>query len=280
MIIQDKSRFYLVYPSWAKHAWKWEELDAAFRDPLVTGGLGLDQRDYFEKLGYQAAPDSYELISGPVGNGIIRGITSCEFWGHAKLYWLAVLIHGKHRDGADFSTLPDFGVHSEYDVRWLEEKHTGEHQLGLKEPFPTFLPKITLDHAECPDSVVYVSLAFRALSSGNVDDEACLRFQMRCQVFGLKCRPIDPATEFLPETTKAMVSPKINHRWYVVERGQDDLGLFVAKMFYLACAAKQEANKLFQFIHLVGAFEGTPTMSRVLRYNTGVRVYGQSQKSA
>jgi hypothetical protein len=36
-------------------------------------------------------------------------------------------------------------------------------------------------------------------------------------------------------------------------------------------------NKLFQFIHLVGAFEGKPAMSRVVRYSTGVRVYGAAK---
>jgi hypothetical protein len=277
MIAEDRSRFYFVYPSWAKHARKWEDLEEAFRDPLVIGGLGLDRRDYYEKLGYQIAPESYELIPGPVGNGIIQGITSCEFWGRERYYWMAVLLSGKNFDGADFSSLPDFGVHCEYAVRWLEEKNSGELQLGLKEKHPAFLPKITLDYADCPDTVVYVSLAFRAVASGNVDDEACLRFQMRCQVFGLKCRSLDPATEQLPETAKAMVSPKITHRWYVVERGQHDLGLLVAKLFYLACATKQEANKLFLFIHLVGAFEGKPAMSRVVRYSTGVRVYVASE---
>lgn len=273
MIKEDKSRFYFVYPSWAKHAWRWDELDAAFRDPLVTGRLGIHQKDYFEKLGYRDAPDSYELIPGPVGNGIIRGKTARDSWWHDRLYWVAVLSSGKDYDGASFISLPGFDDDCEYAVRWLEEKHSGEHQLGLKEKFPTFLPKITLDYADCPATAVYVSLAFRALSTGNVDDEACLRFQMRCQVFGMKCRPIDPVADSLPEPAKALVSPKITHRWYLVERGGDDLGFFVAKMFYLACAAKKEANKLFQFVHLVGDFEGKPAMARQVRFSTGVRVY-------
>jgi hypothetical protein len=272
MIVEDKSRFYFVYPSWAKHAWKWDDLPSAFLDPLVTGGLGYRQ-DSFEKLGYRIAPESFELIPGPAGNGIIRGTTSCDFWGRERYYWAAVLLNGKNYDGADFSTLPDFGVHSGYAVRWLEEKTSGDYRLGIRKHFPTFLPRITLDYAECPDWVIYVSLAFRAQPSGKVDDGACLRFQERCQVFGLKCRPVDLTAESLPEAAKVMVSPKVTHRWYVVERGPDDLGLLVAKMFYLACATKQEADKLFQFIHLVGAIEGKPSMSRQLRFSTGVRVY-------
>lgn len=255
MVPIDHSAFYFVYPSWAKFPYKWEALDEIFHKPLESLSLMesecLNSRNpgCWSALGYTTGADKFQLIPGPAGNGVIKG--TGRFPG-SRLLWVAVLLRG-----ADFSTLPGFPTTGIEWIRLLEEKDTDEHFLGLKEHAPTYLPEISLDHAENCGATVYVSLAFGTKAR---DEEASLRFQMRCQVFGLKCQPVS-SLDCLPESAKAITSPVIHHRWYCFENVSDDLGLLVAKLFYLGCAAKYE-SRAFKFVHLVGTFEGEPKMTQ------------------
>lgn len=265
MITNNLEVFYMVYPSWAKFPWRWKKLDAIFRDPYGSGFL--ERSKNLERIGYHPGIEKYQLISGPVGNGIIKGIGNMKGY---RCLWMPVLTKV-----VNFIPLPGFpdGGEPEYDnVKWMEEKNTDEHRLGLKTLFPTFLPKISFDYDECPDTHVYVSLAFRALSTGRVDDEICLRFQMRCRSFGWQCRPINHDDQ-IPSVVGRLVSPRVIHRWFIVERGDDDAGLLAAKMFYLACAAKQENQHLFQWLHVVGAFETKPAMAQSWCNRDGSLVY-------
>jgi hypothetical protein len=249
MVSINHEAFYLVYPSWAKYLYKWEALGEIFRKPLESGYLNHRDPLYWPTIGYELGTDKFQLIQGPAGNGIIKGLGQLP---SSRYLWLPVL--GR---AADFRTLPGFPTVGFGGVSWLEEKDTDEHFLGLKKHAPTFLPQISLDHAENCGSTVYVSLAFGTKAR---DEETCLRFQMRCQVFGLKCNTVH-SSDALPDTAKAISSPVIHHRWYCFENVSEDLGLFVAKLFYLGCAAKYE-SRAFKFVHLVGSFEGEPRMTR------------------
>ena len=211
----------------------------------------LKDRDpgYWPAIGYVKGDDRFQLIQGPAGNGIIKG--TGDFPLRARYLWLAVL--GR---GADFRWLHGFPTTGFEYVSLLSEKDTAEHSLGLKKHAPTYLPQISMDHVDNCGTTVYMSLAFGTKAR---DEEMCLRFQMRSQVFGLKCEPMS-ALEGLPEIAKSLTNPSIYHRWYCFENITDDLGLFLAKSFYLGCAAKYEA-RTFKFVHLVGSFEGKPKMT-------------------
>ena len=91
----------------------------------------------------------------------------------------------------------------------------------------------------------------------------------------MKCRPLDTGDKEFPDVCRKMRSPGLHTCWFAVERTDHDLGLLTAKMFYLACALKEEANKQFLFIHLVGEFEGNPSMSRQLRNSRGELIYAK-----
>ncbi|MDB6068483.1 MAG: hypothetical protein JWR26_4691 [Pedosphaera sp.] len=140
----------------------------------------------------------------------------------------------------------------------------------MAKSFATYEPSISVDFEDCKYSLVYVSLAFR---KNNVDEEVNLRFQMRCQAFGLKCRPIT-SPEGVIQTAAKLTSPTITHSWFALEDVRDDAGLLIAKMFYLGCAAKQEANRRFVAVHLVGPFEGNPSMAVRWRGANGIFKYG------
>ena len=260
MISLTPDVFYIVYPPWAKFSWQWDNLRMIFSDPISAGILPDDGR--LEQLGYEPGSDKYELINGPVGNGIIKGIGNTMT---AKYLWMAVLI----RD-AMLVRFPGFPVSVlEYNVCWLEQKETAEHKMGLSKRFQTFLPTISLDYDDLPDSSVYASLAFR---KGRIDEEVSLRFQMRCRTYGWKCEPVQSG--LINGTGAKLASPLISHHWFIVAKGNDDLGILASKMFYLGCAAKQEANRDFQSIHLVGSFDRKPSMAQAWMGRDGQLKYG------
>jgi hypothetical protein len=244
--------FYDVYPSWSKLQLPWEKLEEIFQDPFLHGYL--DDRPRYVRLGYTPGTDRFKLINGPVGNGIIQGQGDLV---KSRYFWLGAIIQR-----ADFRPLNGFPAHKapQFGVHWLDEKNSAEHKLGLLKKFPVYEPLISADFADCPDSVVYVSLAF---GKNLVDEEVTLRFQARCQVFGMKCQPID-SLESLPKTALSLTSPVIAQHWFKLENIEEDAGQLVAKMYYLACAAKQESTKRFRSLHMVGAFEGRPVMAQNL----------------
>ena len=262
MIPIKNDAFYYVYPSWSKLQLPWEELEEIFLDPFLHGYL--DDRPSYVRLGYTPGTGRFKLIDGPVGNGIIQGhgdpIKSRYFW------------QGAITKRADYRGLNGFPVYNapQFGVWWLDQKNTAEHKLGLVKKFLVYEPSISADFADCSDSLVYVSLAF---GKKLVDEEVALRFQARCQVFGMKCRPVD-SVECLPKTALNLTSPVIAQHWFTLEDFDEDAGQLVAKMYYLACAAKQESNKRFRSLHLVGAFEGKPVMAQNWHWPDGRLIYG------
>jgi hypothetical protein len=249
MILTDPSAFYYVYPSWANYRFKWADLHAIFLDPYGTGFL--DNEPYWSKIRYKEGFNTFRLIDGPLGNGIIKGIGNQR---SDRFLWMAVLMQE-----TDFTSLPGFHYNApDYGVHWMEEKGSAERVLGLKEAAPTFLPRVSLDYDDCPNSSVFVSLAFGTRTQ---DEELCLRFQMLAGSFGLNCQPVLEVNS-LPDVTRKMVSPVINHRWFLMEHVEDDAGLLASKAFYLGCAMKY-VSKRFKYIHLVGAFEGKPAMAQL-----------------
>lgn len=249
MIRLDPKAFYYVYPSWADYRFKWGELSRIFTNPFGSGFLANESS--WRRIKYQLGERAFELIAGPVGNGIIKGIGDRRT---DKFLWQAVLLQE-----TDFTRLPGFHyLAPEYGACWLEEKGSADLAMGLKVRAATFLPSISMDYDDCPDSVVYVSMAFGTRTQ---DEELCLRAQMLWQGFGLKCQPASPL-DSLPPVARNLVSPVISHRWFILERGTDDAGLLAAKAFYLGCAAKY-VSRSFKFIHLIGAFEGKPKMAQL-----------------
>lgn len=265
--------FYYVYPSWSSFPWKWENLDKIFRDPFGTGFLPNDGK--LEKIGYSLGADKFELISGPVQNGIIRSLGVPL---RARYFWKSVML-----ESANFPNLPGFPPSSwEFGVCWLDQKRSDEIALGLEKPFPSFPVSISLDYANCSDSIFFASLSFRTNPSlrnpaGRIDEEVCLRFQMRCKYFGFDCEVA--SVDGLPDTAKKLRSEYLAQRWFILKRGRDDLGLLSAKMFYLGCAAKQEANRSLYCINLVGAFEKKPAMAKGWRKD-GQLLFPAAQDSA
>ena len=276
MLRRNPNAFYMVQPSWAGLPWAWSELSAVFRDPFGLGRLPQDPK--WAALGYESGADKFELIDGPSGNGIIRVICTKPFQ-EVRYLWIIVLLQNRSDfGGVNLPALPGFPPSvTEYGVCFIEEKRSAETRLGLRKPQRTFLPRITLDFAECPDGTVFASLAFQRLSSGQVDELVGVIFEQRCQEFGLKCQPLALTNRTLPETATQMASPFVCHRWFVLELVGEDLGLLAAQMFYLACAAKQESKQL-QFVHLVGAFEGSPSMARLCHRPDGTALYSIAHK--
>ena len=261
MITKTGCRFYYVYPSWAKFDWKWEGLAEIFTNPYQTGFLHVHEK--LEEIGYVPGVDKFELIDGPIGNGIIKSMENSK----SKFFWQAVMIRdvnfmplrGLCKPGCPVSVL-------EYGVCWLDEKSKAEHKVGIKNKFPIYVPKLTLDYTGCPDSEVYVSLSFRA---GKVDGKICRNFEAYCRYFGFECYNEESKHFELPVEASRLNSPLVSQVWFLLKNVQNDLGLLLAKMFYVACAVKEQAGRPFEFIHLLGNFEGTPAMSKSLRIRVG-----------
>ena len=86
-------------------------------------------------------------------------------------------------------------------------------------------------------------------------------------------RPV-ASPEGVIQMAAKLTSPVITHSWFALDDVKDDAGLLIAKMFYLGCAAKQEANRRFVAVHLVGPFEGNPSMAVRWRGPNGLLKYG------
>lgn len=259
MILLSKDSFYYVYPSWAAFSWRWENLGTVFRDPIASGFL--ENGEKLKKLGYEDGCGQFELIDGPFGNGIIRGIMTKQ----SRFLWMAVMFHG-----ANFVPLPGFPPDVwDYRVCWLHQKETPEQILGMEKKLRMYLPRISLDHDELPESCVFVALTFRR---GRVDEQVCASFWEGCRNFGIECHPVE-SKNLHSKVAKRLASPVLTHEWFALKINADDVGLLAAKMFYLGCVAKQKSSD-FRYVHVIGTLEGKPTMAQSWRDRNGALIYG------
>ena len=243
----NKEAFYLILPSWARLAFKWADLGDLFARPFDKGALA--RPDYWTRIGYKQNDNTFQLINGPAGNGIIKGIGDIN---KSRYLWMAVLLQQ-----AEFRPLPGFpriGFNS--NLFWLAEKDTPENYLGLQKKSSAFLPLISLEYDEALESSICVSLVFKSTIPDKV---TCSDFCTQCREFGIECYPIVHLGSLSKEGQRLMCRG-FSYQWYTIGIS-DDIGLIVAKIFYVACLLKQ-SHDTFKFVHLIGAFEEKPTMAR------------------
>lgn len=280
MLTRETDRNFIVYPSWAELAARWEQLPRLFADPLASGFLrpDFDHR----RFGYPEAIQPYKLIDGPVGGGIV------VWWGdpyRGRFLPLSILTGSRIYQTEDESNeflrganllephgvrnlAPDHDPHAPW-VCFLEPFENRLWWLGIGKRTPMYNTALTYEHADSAADDVYWVVR-RSRSKGRARDIGGLAEIPDWAVpFGVVVHRLSaPPAEVGEETDPWFRNPKHESAWFRAECEDTGLGYQFAVLVYIGNHLRHVAGAAMKSMHLIARMEGRPNF--IHRWNAKI----------
>lgn len=248
MLKHDDELSYFVYPSWAKLAYRWDELPRAMARPLEYGRFqpGFDPQAF----GYPAEPQAYRLERGPRGGGIvIVNARKGERWLAARVLGLDANIRS-----------PDAVLSMQGDsfasrVLYVEPYESASPFAGV--PVQRLhVCGASPEHLDSAGGAVYWVLGH---SRGRAELPEQQEVVEVGREFGLGVSLVGAT----PISVKAEAEPMfanqaIHYVWYEVVGKTDSAGHHFAWLLYTALHMKALIGQHMRVMHLCAAIEGRP----------------------
>jgi hypothetical protein len=247
MLLLDKDRQFIVYPSWAKLPYTWDRLPGLLWNPKKSGFL---TPAYYGD--YPVAPPKIDFLDGPAGGGVIVVNKPPEE------RWLGGLVLVSHANlrvpgGRALVAVDPFGVL----VTYVEPyDNPPEVQFGLCPRPKLYVCGATPEHAESAGTSVFwlASLEKRQRAASNLAEVASW-----AQAFGLSVTELShiPA-QLQSETSDWFQQPsEFDNVWFQVAGGDHSAGFHFAVLVWVALHARSVVKRL-RAMHLVAQIEGRP----------------------
>jgi hypothetical protein len=242
-------KHYIIYPSWAKTEYRWEDLPRLLADPLASGYLHKAQDpDYYWRCGYCKTIQPFTLTDGPCGGGIIMWV--------GGLYadrdrWLPGCVLNNQANMARANGM-DL-IRKSFDLSVLVmEPHGGGAPIRQRD----YRSGASTEHAEAAgESVFWVLCATRTASK--IKHLESLPTWARA--FGLDVVPLSELPSAVAvESDPWFPNPEHHRIWYEVKGGGHEVGFHFAVLVYLAYHLRWVAGKCVFSMHLVADIEGKP----------------------
>jgi|GEM_PF-4982001 len=253
MLRRIPNHSYIVYPSWAKPSYRWEDLPAIFSDLFGSGFLtfGRGPEDFLE-CGFSLDPEPYQLFDGVGGGGIILW----EGDAHAGRgwRWLPIVVLQREANvrvpaGMPFST-EEFGTRV-----FIMEPHGGG---GLSKRGKLYIcPTSTENIDEAGDDIYWLICS---------TDKASQLKGLQALVdsargFGLELTSEAAVPEAVRSKFEGWVpDPQLHFIWFKVQGGDENLDYHFAVLVYVAYQLRSLARNKLASMHLVAQIEGKPNL--------------------
>ena len=239
---------YIVYLPNSEIVWLWTELDAAFQDPFGRGMLKNPER--YAELGWIPALDSYELIDGIYGNGIIRYIWPSTYVGKRYLWQMVLRCGQNHCGGANMPIVPGLYEPAGIGVSYLEEIQSGAVRMGLRKRKTVHPPRFS--HIVWDMTVPAVFVGIAVLKSSRPPCSKLLEeLLLSCLTsFGINCQIETPPARSTLDCVYQRLPKSIDQIWLKINGPLEDVPFLVAAVLYSTCADAKLLRKICG-VHLV-----------------------------
>lgn len=260
MLQLDRGVTQIVYPSWAEFSYHWKDLDRLLSSPLESGYLNPSYN--WQELGYPGVPQTFQLIDGLGGGGIIKSKADPS----EKSFAGAILskeANIRHPSG-EMSDIVGHGLN----VYYLEPRDGPLHNISFAPPELRKKAKLytcgtsveNLDAAQ--DSVYWIVGFKRSKQPSQFLDQ----LPIWAQHFGVESTPLPTTPDALAEESSSwFVDPSIEYRWFSICGGGESVGDHFAIVVYLGYHLRWVVGKHIVCMHLVSSIDRRPN-SRVHWY--------------
>ncbi len=254
MLHREPTTTYIVYPSWARFSYRWENLWPLLSAPLRSGYL--DPRpEYWRRLGYPEVPQPFKLIDGPAGGGIVRA----DFAPPDK--WMPGLILSHEASIRRPVGYTAEVVQTIENVRYLEPNDGPLAGIPfapsiLKRKAKIYVCGVSAEHVEAAGCSVYWVVGFERAKNSH---KGISDMPIWAEHFGLKAIRISELPESIrAETASWFVDPAYDHAWFGIESDNAGVGFHFAVVVYLAYHLRRVAGSRMFSMNLVADIEGKP----------------------
>lgn len=252
MLLSESNCSYIVYPSWAKFSYRWEDLPGILWNPRKSGFL--NPTDPYAD--FPLAAPRIEYIEGPVGGGILRVEVGY------RERWLGALVLTQEADFKNPPGLPPGGRIDGFDadVRYIEPSESLASQFGLEKAPRLYLCLASPEHADAAGENVYWMLSY---VKGIRELRGLFHLERWAESLG---RSLTRLTR-IPEALEAETSPwfldeTLTVAWYEVGGASERTGYEFALVLYSALALRKQSGRRLHAMHLVASIEGQPAFRR------------------
>jgi hypothetical protein len=260
MLAKETDRNFIVYPSWAELAARWEDLPRFFADPLKSGFL--EPNFPYRRFDYPETIQPYELIDGPEGGGII------VWWGDPyRGRWLPMcVLTGGGGNLLEFNGLRGFTFDRDpHDplVCTLEPPSNRKLvQWGIVKRPRIYNTGVSYEHAASAGDAVYWLVRTKPKGKKRTL-AACSQLPEWGRAFVFDVTPIaDPPGDLLAETAPWFGNSDEESTWFEVSHTDKGLGLNFAVVGYLGHLLRHVIGPSFNSMHLIAQIEGEPNFRR------------------
>jgi hypothetical protein len=247
MLVLDKDREFIVYPSWAKLPYAWDRLPGLLWNPKKSGFL---PNAYYAD--YPVTPPKMHFLDGSAGGGVIVvHKLRDERW----LGGLVLVSHANRRipNGRALVASDPFGGL----VTYLEPyDNPPEVQVGIRARPKLYLCGATPEHAESAGTSVFwlASLEKRRRTSSDLTE-----VPRWARPFGLSVTVLSGMPDQLQSETSDWFRqpPEFEDLWFQVAGGDNSAGFHFGVLVYVALHARSVVKRL-RAMHLVAQIEGKP----------------------
>lgn len=254
MLNIDKQLTYIVYPSFAKFSYDWENLRTYLSDPLKYSEftrVNYTPED-LESYGWSLEIQPFDLITGPCGGGIIRVYADIP----KDKGWLPLSVLTQE---ANFRG-PDSFYHikgPDYHVRYLEPMDEPGWELGLGKKAKYYPLTTSAEHIECMPMSIFWLIGTKQQKKEIVGISQVNEW---AAYFNLEANLLQEPPESLYNETSHWLNlfEKRKYHWFEIKGDTDSFGYHYAVMLYIGYHLAFVAGRRMKAIHLLSSIEGKP----------------------
>lgn len=253
MLYLEKTRQYLVYPSWLQFAYNWEILPDILSNPLKydeTSIMTYGIEGLYE-LGYPKQVQPADLLKGPLGGGIIVPHIGPEE------RWLP--FHALGFNKGTTITTPRTLLHYQdlhFSIGFMEHcTHPGSAYQHPTKP-KNYDVAISAEHVDSADDNVFwlvVSRQGRRVPEIN-------ELPKWVKSFGCILEEIPFESSVLARNTADWRNPEFDYSCFKIEGGGTGYGFHLAVMLYFGLHFVSLRRTHLRSIHLLSQIEGKPRL--------------------
>ncbi len=253
MLRLEDNRQYIVFPSWLKVAYNWEDLPGILSNPLKYDKMGTQTYGIngLKSLGFPEEVQPADLLNGPLGGGIIvPHIRKDE-------RWLPYHVLG-FNNGATLTT-PRTLLHYDklqYSVGFLEHcTHPGNAYQHSKKP-KNFDCVISAEHVDnTGDKVFWLMTVPQGKMVPGINE-----LPKWINSFGCILEKIPFENSYLAQETSNWRGDDLSYSCFKVEKGGSGYNFHLAVMLYFGLHFVSLRGNNLLSMHLLAQIEGNPQL--------------------
>jgi hypothetical protein len=254
MLHIDKNLTYIVYPSFARFSYDWENLREYLSDPIKHDEFTRINYTKEDLISYGWSMDiqPFDLIGGPEGGGIIVVHSDIP----RDKGWLPLIVLQKE---ANFRSPDcfDYIKTSDYHVRYLEPRDEPGAELGLGKKVKYYPLNVSAEHIESmPDNIFWLvgtKPQKKEMPELSKISEWAAHFKL--QATRLQSPPEIVHSE-ISHWTK-MFGDR-DYFWFDIKGGGNGFGYHFAVMMYICHHLAHVAGRRMGAMYLLSSIEGKP----------------------